>query len=350
MGNSVHLLALATSAFLACQVACLSVPTPPARSTTQGSAAAGAATLTGANRETTPQIVHGAEGGAIDIQEAAPHVARAVDVGNGVVLEVLDWGGQGPPVILLAGLGNSAHIFDDLASVLVDGWRVLGVTRRGFGASSVTEAGYDIPSLGVDILRALDALDVRQAVFVGHSIAGEELTWLGSEHADRVLGLVYLDAAYDRVALREHRPPPSPEPAADPADLASPLGYAAYMSRGMGMPLPLDEVRATFSFGPDGRFVGSATNPRVIRQIAGAVCVPDYSRLKAPTLALYALADHWTEDYAAYTAREREKFARALPSARVQAIPHAKHYLFLTHRTEVVRELREFLSRLPRPG
>ena len=59
-----------------------------------------------------------------------------MDVGEGVVLEVLDWGGQGAPILLLAGLGNSAHIFDDLASAFTDRWHVLGVSRRGFGGST----------------------------------------------------------------------------------------------------------------------------------------------------------------------------------------------------------------------
>jgi pimeloyl-ACP methyl ester carboxylesterase len=273
-----------------------------------------------------------------------------VNVGGGLVLEVLDWGGAGSPVILLAGLGNSAHIFDDLASAFIDRWHVLGVSRRGFGASTVPEGGYDVPSLGADILRVLDALQIGRAIFVGHSIAGEELTWLGSEHPDRALGLVYLDAAYDRVALRDHRPPPTPEPDPTPADLASPIGYAAHMSRGMGMPIPLDEVLAGFRFDREGRFIGISSNPSVIRQIAEAVRVPDYARVRAPTLALYALADHWTADYASYTAKERERLARALPLARVQAIPHSKHYLFLSHRAEVVRELRGFLTELDGDG
>jgi non-heme chloroperoxidase len=327
-------------------VACQSVSTPPAKTTSPGSAPAAAG---GEYRHTAPQIVHAAQGKAVELRPGTPHIARAVHVGDGVTVEVLDWGGRGPALVLLAGLGNSAHIFDDLASSLVDRWRVLGVSRRGFGASTAAESGYDIPRLGSDILCVLDQLELGRAIFVGHSIAGEELTWLGSQHGDRVLGLVYLEAAYDRVALREHRPPPTPEPPATPADLGSPVEYAAYMSRGMGMPIPLDEVEVGFTFDGEGRFVGSATNPRIIQQIAEAVRVPDYAQLEAPTLALYAQADHWTADYAAFTAREREKFARALPSASVRTIPHAKHYLFLSHRAEVVRELRAFLTDLEPP-
>ncbi len=332
------LLALVTGFACGRQARAPAEPSAPAAANAPAGPSAPAAVLP------APQIAYTASGKPAELREGARHQVHRVEVGPGAVLEVLDWGGSGPPVVLLAGLGNSAHIFDDLASALLDRWRVLGISRRGFGASSTPSTGYDVPTLGADILRVLARLELSRAFFVGHSVAGEELTWLGSEHAGRVLGLVYLDAAYDRVALREHRPPPTPEPPTTAADLASPASYAAYMSRGMGMPMPVDEVLASFDFAPDGRFVGLKPKLDVIVKIADAVRVPNYGQVRAPTLALYALADHWNEDYSAYTAREREKLGRALPSARIVVIPHGKHYLFLSHRAEVVQELRAFLA------
>src|ERR1019366_2274860 len=54
----------------------------------------------------------------------------------------LDWGGVGRPVVLLSGLGNTAHVFDEFAPKLAVGFHVYGVTRRGFGASSIPTDGY----------------------------------------------------------------------------------------------------------------------------------------------------------------------------------------------------------------
>src|SRR5690349_3687441 len=82
-------------------------------------------------------------------QEAPPwrdpssHEAQCVTVGDHVRLEVLDWGGTGTPIVLLAGLGNTAHVYDDFAPKLAASYHVYGITRRGFGASSVPTAGYD---------------------------------------------------------------------------------------------------------------------------------------------------------------------------------------------------------------
>ena len=43
------------------------------------------------------------------------HQVQFVTVEDNVKLEVLDWGGSGRPIVLLAGSGNTAHVFDDFA-------------------------------------------------------------------------------------------------------------------------------------------------------------------------------------------------------------------------------------------
>src|SRR5579872_2300933 len=127
--------------------------------------------------------------------DRSPHVARFVD-SNRVRLQYLDWGGQGPTILLLAGLGNTAHIFDDLAPKLGLHFHVLALTRRGFGQSQVTSTGYDLVSRVEDVKGVLDALHVDRVNLVGHSIAGDELTEFAARYPERIGKLVYLDAAY----------------------------------------------------------------------------------------------------------------------------------------------------------
>ena len=59
-----------------------------------------------------------------------------VTVEPGVKLEVLDWGGTGRPLVFLAGLGNTAHVFDTFAAKFIGKYHVYGITRRGFGNSA----------------------------------------------------------------------------------------------------------------------------------------------------------------------------------------------------------------------
>ncbi|HEX6617438.1 MAG TPA: hypothetical protein VF046_14130, partial [Gemmatimonadales bacterium] len=68
--------------------------------------------------------------------DRSPHQIRFVTVAPDVRLEVLDWGGQGPPLVFLSGLQDVAHGFDDFAPRFRDRHRVLAITRRGYGASS----------------------------------------------------------------------------------------------------------------------------------------------------------------------------------------------------------------------
>jgi len=65
--------------------------------------------------------------------DPSPHRVQFVTVEPGVRLEVLDWGGSGRPVVLMAGLGNTAHVFDDLAPTRKAFCHVYGITRRGCG-------------------------------------------------------------------------------------------------------------------------------------------------------------------------------------------------------------------------
>ena len=69
-------------------------------------------------------------------RDPSPHSIRLVLVDQNVQLEVLDWGGTGRSLVLLAGLGNTAHVYDDIAPKFAVKYRVYGITRRGFGASS----------------------------------------------------------------------------------------------------------------------------------------------------------------------------------------------------------------------
>ena len=131
--------------------------------------------------------------------DPSPHAVQFVEVDNDVKLEVLDWGGRGRPLIFLAGLGGTAHVFDKFALNFIGSYHVYGITRRGYGASSAplpVGDNYSADRLGDDVLAVIEALKLEHPVIAGHSITGEELSSIGSRYPERVAGLVYLDAGY----------------------------------------------------------------------------------------------------------------------------------------------------------
>ena len=80
---------------------------------------------------------------------------------NGVKLNYLDWGGTGPNLILIHGLGDNPHVFDDMIPALGGQFRIVAYARRGHGRSSkvgpfdtatLTAAMPSIPSMKLNRL------------------------------------------------------------------------------------------------------------------------------------------------------------------------------------------------------
>jgi len=298
--------------------------------------------------------------------DPSPHRVRMVAVAPKVSLEVVDWGGSGEPVVFLAGLGNSAHVFDDFAPQFADRFHVLAITRRGYGASSQPGSGYDVGTLAADIRAVLDTLRLARVTLVGHSIAGDELTKFGSTYPERIAKLVYLDAAHDRTGLPnlfQQAPRPAPLPMLA-ADSVSPTAVRAYIARAYGMLVPEAEVRATSIFGPSGRYQRDVTPDSIGAAIVAGVEHPAYARITAPALAFYAVADSAADLIPAYAALDsagraagqkvfvvftpfarsaREQFRREVRQGRVIELHGAHHYVFISNATEVARDMRAFL-------
>jgi len=224
-------------------------------------------------------------------KDPSTHLIRFVEVEPGIKMEVLEWGGSGEPLLLLAGHGYTGHVFDDFAPRLTGDFHVFALTRRGFGASSQPETGYDLPRMVQDILQVFDALKLRRIYLAGHSIAGDELTRFALSHPDRVSKLVYLEAAYDRVETQRvertfPRLPPAPKPT--PSDIASPKAFRSYLGR-TEILMPESEIRATRVFGPDGRYLRPGTPDRILAALARMVEHPDYAAIQSRMFAIYAV-------------------------------------------------------------
>lgn len=294
---------------------------------------------------------------------------RHVTIDSTTTLEVVDWGGSGPSVVFLAGLGHTAHVFDEFAPELTDSYSVVGITRRGFGASAQPDNGYDVPSLVRDIRVVLDSLGIEQAVLAGHSLGGDEATLLAREHPDVVAALVYIEAAYHRasgrdsmaayVAPQSEIPPPSAE------DNASAQAYRAYYARANGVTMPLSEIDALYRWAPDGRRSGDVTPSWIYGRIVKSLEDPDYSSITAPALAIYGTDYPVTELFLDYATRDsvtqramqayhraslrvaklsRDYFRAHMAMGRVVEIRGAGHSLYITHAQETLAAMKAFLA------
>jgi len=306
--------------------------------------------------------------------DTSPHTSDFVNV-NGIRLHYLDWGGRGPVLLFLAGLGCSAHIFDRFAPRFVDKFHVLALTRRGHGESDYPETGYDIDTLTEDIRRFMDSLKIDRAVLVGHSLAGIELSRFAAVYPERVLKLVFLDTAYDRASpafktMQEKDPLRKIQPPGVNDDHYTIEHYIASIKRAypalaaIWSELIDEEVLHSIKQTPEGKVVdkmsdaiGKAFNDTVDSYVS------EDSKIQAPVLRFYAVMDgsfYLSPDFmleeqqaqvveffeavqVPFVRETMEQFRRNVPHARIVEIPKGHHYCFIKQEELVFDEMMKFL-------
>src|SRR5215472_16599147 len=231
-------------------------------------------------------------------KDPSPHTTRFVTVEKGVRLEVLDWGVSGRPLVLLAGGGDTAHVFDDFAPKLTARFHVYGITRRGFGQSGFSAEGWGADRLGDDVLAVLDSLKLHRPVLVGHSLGGEELSSVVMRYPKRVAGLVYLEAAYPYAfdngkgpSMKEFEDarklmPPAPEPSESDPAFASFAAFQQASLHALGFTYPEGQLRQQYATTPDGRVGKQRDFPGGAMMLEG---VKQYAHIPVPALVIFAI-------------------------------------------------------------
>jgi pimeloyl-ACP methyl ester carboxylesterase len=299
-------------------------------------------------------------------QDVSPHKVQFVTVEEGVRLEVLDWGGQGSPLVFLG--GTDAHVFDEFAPKFTQSHHVYGISQQGFGKSSAPEptaTNYTADHLADGVLAVLSQLNINRPVLVGHSLAGEELSSIGSRFPQRVAGLIYLDGGYAYAFYS----PSIGDIAIDAVDEQRQLDL--FLAKGFQDPQQIDALKT-----------GAARLQRDLERIektislqpprpADAPAVPPiglaigrgherYTHIDVPVLAIYAdphsfgnlyqndpgkLALLVADDRANVSA-QADALQAGIPSAQVIRIANADHFIFRSNEAEVTRAMNTFIAGL----
>ncbi|HVZ20797.1 MAG TPA: alpha/beta hydrolase [Vicinamibacterales bacterium] len=245
---------------------------------------------------------------------------------NHARLEYLDWGGKGQTLILLPGLGDSAHAFDRIALRFTDRFHVLALTQRGQPPSSEPPLGYDLPTLADDIWKVMQALGIARAHLAGAGVAGAEMTRLAALYPHRILSLVYLDAYDGADATEVLRGDPAPPPHLPRVSVAA-------------------RVEGWWKRHPE-----------------------DYSVVRCPALAIYekqtvdpnvpdgAPEDlrtrgdaFWRTDMAAFVTQSATRFQREVPQGHAVVLDGGSGALLRDHEIDVADAMRRFYATLPPP-
>ena len=299
--------------------------------------------------------------------DPSPHTSGFVTV-PGARLQYLDWGSTGPNLILIHGMGDNPHAFDDLVPALGGQFRVLAYARRGHGRST-KNGPFDTATLTADLAALMDSLKIAKAHLAGWSMGGNEVTGMAGAHPDRVDRIVYFDGAYDwadprEVAAFKALPADlSPKPSA----LASLEAFKAWQAGtffpALANPERLESyLRDMVEVQPDGT-VRPVASDSVAAALAEALLTNprDYTKVRAPALAIYAetfldvthgdsaqraktLA--WeTKHMKPFRAASIERVKRELKQVEILRVPGTHPDFLFTSRDQVAEAMRRFLTR-----
>ncbi|MGC3861215.1 alpha/beta fold hydrolase [Micromonospora chersina] len=112
---------------------------------------------------------------------------------GGTGLNVVDFGGEGPGILLLHGLTGRAANWTATARWLTRHGRVVGYDARGHGHSDKPDGPYDRAAYVGDAVAVIEALDLAPALVIGHSMGGLTAWQLAGARPDLVRGVVIAD-------------------------------------------------------------------------------------------------------------------------------------------------------------
>lgn len=162
------------------------------------------------------------------------------------------------------------------------------MTRRGHGASTWPESGYEPETLARDLEVVLDSLGLRgPVVLAGHSAGGIEITRIAIDQPQRVAGLIYIDAAFDTRTLMN-------------VFEACTLDASFMEAFNRMMPDLFHQTQIDSAGTP-------FASPQVVDHMMPALdAALDYSAVKAPALAIYHVPERAEEIFLGTLEQPRE--------------------------------------------
>ena len=132
---------------------------------------------------------------------------NTITVSDGTQIYYKDWG-SGQPVVFSHGWPLSADAWEDQMVFLgLHGYRCIAHDRRGHGRSSQPWDGNEMDTYADDLAALVEALDVRDAIHVGHSTGGGEVArYIGRHGTSRVSKAVLIGAVPPLMLKTETNP------------------------------------------------------------------------------------------------------------------------------------------------
>jgi non-heme chloroperoxidase len=288
--------------------------------------------------------------GAASKPQASPvkggRAGNFLTVDDGTVIHYKDWG-KGQPVVFSHGWPLQGDAWEDQMFYLAArGYRVIAHDRRGHGLSSQPWDGNDMDHYADDLAALMEHLDLKNAILVGHSTGGGEVTrYLGRHGSKRVAKAVLVGAVPPQMVKSAANPGGLPMDVFDGIrknvvddrsqffmDLTMPFyGYnrpGAKVSQG---------VRDTFR--AQGMQCGLKNAYDCIKQFSETDFTADLRKIDVPTLIV-----HGSDDQIVPIDASARAAAKLVKNATLLVYEGAPHGLPTTHKHRLNEDLLAFIK------
>jgi non-heme chloroperoxidase len=265
---------------------------------------------------------------------------------DGTEIYYKDWG-SGPVVTFSHGWPLNADAWDGQMLFLVQhGYRCVALDRRGHGRSSQASAHNDMDGYADDLAAVIEALDLRDAVLIGHSTGGGEVArYIGRHGTGRVKKAV-LVAAVPPIMLQTPANPEGLPMAVFDAIRAGVSGDRSQYYKDLAIAFyGANRPGAKVSQGILDQFwlwsmqAGAKNAHESIKAFSETDFTEDLKRFDVPTLVL-----HGEDDQIVPVKDSAKKSARLIKGAKEIYYPGAPHGLTATHQDQVNADLLAFIA------
>jgi non-heme chloroperoxidase len=275
-----------------------------------------------------------------------PYLTVGKDGSNDVSLYYKDWG-SGQPIVFSHGWPLSADAWEDQMFFLSSrGYRCIAHDRRGHGRSSQPWNGNDMDTYADDLAKLVQALDLKDAVHVGHSTGGGEVArYLGRHGATRVAKAVLISAIPPLMLKTEANPGGLPIEAfdairnamlADRSQFFKDLTEPFYGGNRPGSKL---SQGTKDSFWLQGMMAGFKNAYDCIKVFSETDHTEDLKKINVPTLIL-----HGDDDQIVPIGAAAMLSSKIVKNATLKVYPGGPHGLPSMNKDEINEDLLAFLK------
>ncbi|MBB4440762.1 non-heme chloroperoxidase [Rhizobium esperanzae] len=279
--------------------------------------------------------------------ETGSETMSSITTKDGAQIFYKDWG-SGQPIVFHHGWPLSADDWDNqMLFFLAKGFRVIAHDRRGHGRSSQTSDGNDMDTYAADVAALAEALDLRDAVHIGHSTGGGEVTRYVARHGKSRVAKAVLISAIPPVMVKSDK-----NPGGLPIEVFD--GYRAALAANRAQ-LYLDIASGPFyGFNRPGATVSEGTIRNWWRQgMMGAAnahyeCIKVFSETDftedLKVIDVPVLVMHGSDDQVVPIADSAELSVKLLKNGKLKVYDGYPHGMFTTHADVINADLLSFIK------